>query len=55
MNFQKNETLGYTNVILDDRINWKEYPKPYIFKENGIASTRYLRHDFRNQKKRDRE
>ena len=54
-NFQKNEILGYTDAVLDDRINSMEYLRPYIFKESGIASTRESRHDFRNRKKRDRE
>ena len=50
-NFQKKEDIWYTNTVLDDRINWREYSGSYIFKENEIASMSDSRHDFRNQKK----
>ena len=54
-NFRKNKDIGYTNTVLDDRINRREYHGPQVLKENGIVWMTDLRHDFKNQKKRDRK
>ena len=54
-NFRKNKDIGYTNAVLDDQINQREYPGPQMLKENGIVATSDSRHDFRKQNKLDRE